>query len=105
MKRLLLISALGISLCTVSFAAEPTGETFAHTCSACHGTYGQLKNEAFVPLAGMNKQEFVASMRAFRDLKRPSSIMSHIAQGYNAEEINRMAEFFAGLESDKGEKK
>lgn len=76
-------------------AGAPTGEGFAHTCAACHGTYGRLKGEAFPPLAGMKADEFARSMRDFRDLRRPSSIMSHIAEGYTDEEIARMAEWFA----------
>ncbi len=80
-----------------AWAAEPTGETFAHTCAACHGTNGALAAEAFPPLAGMEKSTMTRVMQEFRDLKRPSSIMSHIAQGYNDAEIERIAEYFASL--------
>lgn len=66
-----------------------------HTCAACHGTYGDVRNEAFVPLAGMNRKTFIDSMHAYKNLMRPSSIMSHIADGYTSEEIGRMADFFA----------
>lgn len=77
--------------------AEATGEALSHTCAACHGTYGELKGEHFVPLASMAPDEFIASMKEFKSLKRPSSIMSHIAEGYSDAEIERMAAFFAEI--------
>lgn len=36
-------------------------------------------------------------MKRFRSKERPSSIMSHIADGYNDAELERMAAFFAAL--------
>lgn len=96
------------SLMTISqspLAAEPTGEAFAHTCAACHGTNGQLTSETFPPLAGMSKETFITSMKAFREQSRPSSIMSHIANGYDDRAIEQMAEFFSKMESTKIETK
>lgn len=78
-------------------SGNPTGEALAHTCAACHGTYGELKGEHFVPLAGMDEGEFITSMKEFRSHKRPSSIMSHIAEGYSDEEFERMARYFNGV--------
>ena len=74
-------------------SGNPTGEALAHTC----GTYGELKGEHFVPLAGMDEGEFITSMKEFRSHKRPSSIMSHIAEGYSDEEFERMARYFNGI--------
>ena len=81
-------------------AAEPTGEMMGHTCAGCHGTYGELKNEPFVPLAGMDRKRFIDAMIAFKDLKRPSTIMSHIAEGYTTEQIEKMADFFAARKKE-----
>ena len=64
---------------------------------------GEVKGENFVPLAGMPPAEFIISMKDFKNLKRPSSIMSHIAQGYGDDEIERMADFFANIKT--GEQK
>lgn len=104
MKPLLIPLAVVLGSTSV-LAAEPAGEMFAHTSAACHGTYGQIKNELFVPLAGMNKSEFIASMKSFRDMKRPSSIVSHIANGYNDIEIEKMANYFAKLDNSVDEAK
>ena len=57
----------------------------------------ELKGEHFVPLAGMDEGEFITSMKEFRSHKRPSSIMSHIAEGYSDEEFERMARYFNGI--------
>lgn len=76
---------------------EPSGAAFAHTCAACHGTYGYSADSEFPGLAGMDPAVFTREMIAFKNKERPSSIMSHIADGYSREEIERMAEFFASL--------
>lgn len=76
---------------------EPSGAAFAHTCAACHGTYGYARDSAFPPLARMDAQVFASEMKKFRSKERPSSIMSHIADGYSDAEIERMAQFFAAL--------
>ena len=99
MKRLqttIVACALAAASLT-AFAAEPTGEMMAHTCAACHGTEGRIQNEPFVPLAGMDRQRIIDSMLAYKDLKRPSTIMSHIADGYSKEQIEKMADYFAKL--------
>lgn len=100
MNRTAFLLACGLVLTTAGLQAagtggEPTGETFAHTCAACHGTNGELAGEAFPPLAGMPRETIVRLMTEFRDLKRPSSIMSHIANGYSDVEIDRIAQWFS----------
>ena len=87
---LLLAAAGSLAAALPAAAAEPTSETFAHTCAAC-----ELEGEAFVPLAGMPRETIVRLMTEFRDLKRPSSIMSHIANGYSDAEIGRIADWFS----------
>ena len=76
-------------------AATISGEAMAHTCAACHGTLGRLADESFMPLAGMPKRQFVTTMIDFREGRRPSTLMGHVAQGFSDAEIQAMAEFFA----------
>lgn len=85
---------LGASL-PVLAGERPDGETMGNTCAACHGTHGRLGNSAFVPLAGMETDEFVAAMRAFRDGSRPSTLMHSVAVGFSDEDYRAMAKFFA----------
>ena len=92
-KQLKYLTVAAASVLIVSVAYAP----FAHTCAACHGTYGYSNDSAFPGLAGMDHQVFVREMKRFRSKDRPSSIMSHIADGYNDAELERMAAFFAAL--------
>lgn len=73
------------------------GATMAHSCAACHGTFGRLGDEAFAPLAGMPAPQFIASMTEFRDGRRPSTLMGHVAEGFTDPEIRAMADFFAAI--------
>lgn len=103
--KYLTVAAASVLIVSVAYAAdkpedstkEPSGATFAHTCAACHGTYGYSNDSAFPGLAGMDHQVFVREMKRFRSKDRPSSIMSHIADGYKDAELERMAAFFAAL--------
>ena len=115
MKRLLSHACLSglLSLSTLGLApvqaqtpaqvpAEKTapavsGENMAHSCAACHGTFGRLGDEAFAPLAGMPERQFVTTMIDFREGRRPSTLMGHVAQGFNDAEIRAMAAFFAAV--------
>ena len=74
-----------------------SGEGLAHTCAGCHGTLGRIHNAAFMPLAGMQQAEFVGAMLAFRDDKRPSTLMGTVAKGLSEDQIKAMGEYFAQL--------
>lgn len=67
----------------------------AHSCAACHGTNGQLGDEFFKPLAGMPVQQFVRTMTDFREGKRASTLMGHVARGFTDADLQAIAEFFA----------
>jgi|GEM_PF-1007041 len=69
----------------------------AHTCAACHGTNGQLGDEAFKPLAGMPVQQFVRTMIDFREGRRPATLMGHVAKGFTDADLQAMGEFFAAV--------
>ncbi len=80
--------------------APPAGAAMAQTCAGCHGTDGRLHAAAFMPLAGMPKAQFVQAMRDFRDGKRPSTLMGHVAQGFSNGEIDAMASYFAAVKPE-----
>lgn len=69
----------------------------AHTCAACHGTQGRLGDESFMPLAGMPLTQFVNTMVAFREGKRPATLMGHVARGFSDAELQAMGQYFAGV--------
>ena len=68
----------------------------AATCASCHGTDGKaVQGEAMVQLAGLPRETIVAQMQAFRDGKRPATVMHQIAKGYSNEQIESIAAYFA----------
>ena len=73
----------------------PPGERLAATCTGCHGTRGQTAGTALPPLAGQSKEALLASLRAFRDGSRPSTIMTQLAKGYTDEQLEQIAAWFA----------
>lgn len=73
------------------------GEALAHTCAACHGTQGRLGDEAFMPLAGMPRTQFVRTMQDFRSGVRPSTLMGPVAQGMTDANLAAMAAYFESI--------
>lgn len=73
----------------------PRAQLLAQNCAACHGMNGREFNESMPPLAGMQTEQFVRAMTAFKDGTRPAIIMDRVARGYSQAEIEAMAQFFA----------
>lgn len=68
----------------------------AAACAICHGTQGKpAPNAPLIPLAGLPQDHIATQMRAFRDGKRPATVMHQIAKGYTDPEIDAMAAWFA----------
>ena len=85
-----------VSLQPRSAIAQDSGQvrSLAATCSNCHGTDGRALGN--IPsLAGLSKVYFVEQMRAFREGKRPATVMHQLAKGYSDAELAALAEFFA----------
>ncbi|MGC8697126.1 MAG: c-type cytochrome [Halothiobacillus sp.] len=82
---------------TTNGAQSPAATMAAQTCGGCHGTLGQVKDTAFMPLAGMPTTHFVRAMEAFANGSRPSTLMGPLARSFSKEEIQAMAEYFAAI--------
>ena len=75
--------------------ALPTNAAYlASNCANCHGTTGNAKG-AMPSLAGQQKSFIVEQMKAFRDGKRPATIMHQLAKGYTDAQIDMVADFFS----------
>lgn len=80
----------------VASAQDTAGRNLAAGCAICHGTHGTpAQGSALVPLAGLPKDHIATQMRAFRDGKRPATVMHQIAKGYTDAQIDQMAAWFA----------
>jgi cytochrome subunit of sulfide dehydrogenase len=100
------VSALGatVLILTGSSAWAQTAPTavslqmrsLAATCANCHGTEGAaVPGEAMARLAGLQKDYIVAQMLAFKEGKRPATVMHQISKGYSNEQIEALASYFA----------
>jgi cytochrome c553 len=79
----------------LALAADPTpGRDLAATCANCHGTDGKAQG-AMMPLAGKPAADMVSMLHAFKDGKRPATIMHQIAKGFTDEQITLVADYFA----------
>jgi cytochrome c553 len=68
----------------------------AAACAICHGTQGKPAPGApLIPLAGLPADHIATQMRAFRDGRRPATVMHQIAKGYSDAQIDAMAAWFA----------
>jgi sulfide dehydrogenase cytochrome subunit len=91
-------------LADVAYAQQPadadmrSAALLASNCANCHGTMGNAQG-AMPSLAGQQKTYIVEQMRAFRDGKRPATIMHQLAKGYTDQQIEVIAEFFSRQKS------
>lgn len=77
-------------------AQDAAGRNLGAGCAICHGTNGTPgQGSPLIPLAGLPKDHIATQMRAFRDGKRPATVMHQIAKGYTDAQIDQMAAWFA----------
>jgi cytochrome subunit of sulfide dehydrogenase len=92
-------AALAILAFTPSHSAlaEPLPTpNVAQGCAGCHGQAGSGEG-AIPPIAGYDRDAFVAVWAEFRANERPATIMNRIARGYSDEEVAALADYFASL--------
>ena len=66
----------------------------AAACASCHG--GQGRAEAgMASLAGVNKDDLLKKMMAFKTGKQPSTIMQQLAKGYSDDQLTALASYFS----------
>lgn len=96
--------SLAIALSLTLIGTSVLGQTapalqmraLAATCANCHGTEGvAVQGDAMPRLAGLPKDYIVTQMLAFRDGKRPATVMHQISKGYTPEQIESLATYFA----------
>jgi len=90
-------AALVCIAATPAAAQDVAGRNLAASCAICHGTDGRIatKDSPLIPLAGLPKDHIATQLRAFRDGKRPATVMHQIAKGYTDPQIDAIAAWFA----------
>ena len=94
--RALLFAATVLSAAS-AVAQDNQGRNLAAPCAICHGTDGRTttNDSPLIPLAGLPRDHIATQMRAFRDGKRPATVMHQLAKGYTDQQIDAMAGWFA----------
>ena len=83
-------------VCAAAPAVAQDARKLSSTCAICHGTDGRAATNDVIPLAGLPREHIAAQLRAFRDGKRPATVMHQIAKGYSDAEIDALAAWFSG---------
>ena len=96
MERMIALAAALLWCAPGALAQDANGRNLAAGCAICHGTEGRpFANSPVVPLAGLPREYIATQMRAFRDGKRPATVMHQLAKGYNDAQIDAMAAWYA----------
>ena len=94
-----LIAAAGLLLAGWAQAQDAQTlhlRSLAATCANCHGTEGRaVAGESMARLAGLDAGYIAEQLRAFRDGKRPATVMHQLAKGYGDAQIDAIAGYFA----------
>jgi sulfide dehydrogenase cytochrome subunit len=91
----------GILLCAVLAAAppaaagRPSAAMLSESCAACHGTRGASAGPATPIIGGQSALYLASALNAFRDERRPSSVMGRLARGFARDDFLAIGNFFA----------
>jgi sulfide dehydrogenase cytochrome subunit len=100
MKRCLPLAAALTVLPLTAHAQKPDpllGRNLAASCAMCHGTDGRSAGIT-EPLAGRPAKEIVATLKLFREGKKPATIMNQIVKGYTDAQVEAIAVYFSEQE-------
>lgn len=90
------IGLLGLVVSSAPWAENGHIQVIAATCMACHGPGGRSTN--IIPsLAGLPKDRFVQTMKAFQSGQREATIMRRHAAGYTDAEFEALGTYFSDL--------
>lgn len=79
---------------TLGLAQDERARILGDTCAGCHGTDGASPGP-IATLEGLSSEYIAAAMYAFREDRRPATVMNRIAKGFTDEEIELLAQYFA----------
>lgn len=94
---ILALAALAMSVAAASAQAQEklnAGSIVAAGCAACHNTQGRSVQGTPV-IAGIAREQFITTFKEFQSGARPATVMHRHAKGYNDQEIELLADYFA----------
>lgn len=93
--RAVLPLALGLAACGAIAQEKLTPASLtAASCAACHNTQGRSVEDTPV-LAGIAREQFIATFKEFQSGARKATVMHRHAKGYNEQEIELLADYFS----------
>ena len=63
----------------------------AQSCTGCHGERGASNTAPMPSIGGQNEAFLITAMKAYRDGKRPGTVMPQIAKGFTDAQIGDIA--------------
>ena len=95
--RTIFVFVAALAVAPIAALAQDTGgRNLSAPCAICHGTSGTPgAGSPLIPLAGLPKDHIATQMKAFRDGRRPATVMHQIAKGYSDAQIDQLAAWFA----------
>ncbi len=95
----ILLLASGLLLATTIWANEDNLPLMlVSNCIACHGFHGSSIGTTMPSIAGVDEEEFVETMEAYKKDELASTIMGRIAKGYTRTNFQVMAKYFYNQE-------
>lgn len=98
MRRVLLpgLAAALLLVGSTAGAAEPPpgGPPGASSCTGCHASK-KIADSVIPRIAGRKAEDIVTFMREYRSGAWPSSVMGRIAKGFDDQQIDAIAAWFA----------
>lgn len=70
------------------------GSLLGASCAACHNTQGRSV-EGTPVLAGIQREQFITSLKDFQSGTRKATVMHRHSKGYNEQEIELLADYFS----------
>ena len=105
-KFVTMVAAIGVLAFTVNVNADgnaTAGQTKAAACAACHGADGNSASPQFPKLAGQNADYIVRELERFKSGYRKNIIMSGMAAGLSAQDMQNLAAWFSNQTLKTGE--
>ena len=96
-RPFLALVAIATSLVAASAQAQEKlspASLVASGCAACHNTQGRSVQGTPV-IAGIPREQFITAFKEFQSGARPATVMHRHAKGYNDQEIELLADYFA----------
>jgi cytochrome c553 len=94
-KRLLMLTSLGLVALSAQAADVDAGKQKSAVCQSCHGADGNSMNAQFPRLAGQYPDYLVQALIDYQAGARKNPIMAPFAQNLSRRDMEDLAAYFA----------